>query len=118
MLIARVRCSKQSARAPSTAATIATDKNSDVVGSQQLHPTQEPVAQTQWVEVNATVPIGSTGEIHVPIQSTQSYISESGVAVWHSGTFTRTTGVTKGALRGRFIVFETLSGQYQFVSSA
>jgi hypothetical protein len=81
----------------------------------------------QWAQVNVSVPAGSTGEIHVPISTPHSSspsaagtIYESGVVVWHDGVFLigRAAGVRKAEVRGQFVVFETLSGEYRFGSSA
>jgi hypothetical protein len=66
-------------------------------------------------------------EIHVPISTPHSSspsaagtIYESGVVVWHDGVFLigRAAGVRKAEVRGQFVVFETLSGEYRFGSSA
>jgi hypothetical protein len=110
MLIARIRCSD-----PVPLAAAATQSSEVLAGPTSRH-VSEP---TQWAEVNATVPAGSTGEIHVPIQpSTSNSILESGQVVWRNGAFVPAAGVVKAALLGRFVAFETLSGEYNFVSFA
>ena len=72
-------------------------------------------AGTTWVVVNATVPGGSTGEVHVPLL-TNSTITESGTVVWQAGHFVpgAVAGVTGGGSDGRFAWFFTRSGNYSF----
>ena len=74
-------------------------------------------AGTVWAVVNATVPGGSTGEIHVPLLSPVSgTITESGAVVWRAGQFVpgSSLGVSGGGSDGRFAWFITQSGNYSF----
>lgn len=73
-------------------------------------------AGTTWAVVNATVPGGSTGEVHVPLLSpTNGTITESGVVVWRAGEFIPgAPGVSGGGSDGRFAWFLTRSGNYSF----
>ena len=68
-------------------------------------------------EVNATIPPGSTGEIHVPAPPGAT-ITEGGAVVWRGGAFVRgRSGLSGASVQGSFVAFETLSGSYSFVSS-
>jgi hypothetical protein len=70
-----------------------------------------------WAVVNATVPGGSTGEIHVPlVDATKGTITESGIVVWQNGTFVAAAGagVARGGSDGRFAWFTVHSGYYSF----
>ena len=70
-----------------------------------------------WAEVNATIPPGSTGEIHVPA-APGATITEGGAVVWRGGAFVRgQSGLSGASVQGAFVAFETLSGSYSFVSS-
>jgi hypothetical protein len=71
---------------------------------------------TTWAVVNATVPGGSTGEVHVPLLSeVNGTITESGTVVWQAGQFVPgAAGVTSGGTDGRFAIFKTQSGNYSF----
>ena len=74
-------------------------------------------AGTTWAVVNATVPGGSTGEVHVPLLSAASgTITESGAVVWQAGAFVpgAAAGVTGGGSDGRFAWFFTRSGNFSF----
>jgi hypothetical protein len=78
-------------------------------------------AGTTWAVVNATVPGGSTGEVHVPLLSTcNGTITESGAVVWDAGQFVpgAVAGVTGGGSDGRFAWFFTRSGNYSFQAVA
>ena len=66
---------------------------------------------------NATVPGGSTGEVHVPLLSAANgTITESGAVVWRAGVFVpgAAPGVSSGGSDGRFAWFLTASGNYSF----
>ena len=70
-----------------------------------------------WAVVNATVPGGSTGEVHVPLLSAvNGTITESGTVVWQAGAFVpgAVAGVTGGGSDGRFAWFFTHSGNFSF----
>ena len=70
-----------------------------------------------WAVVNATVPGGSTGEVHVPLLSpTNGTITESGAVVWRAGEFVpgAAPGVAGGGADGRFAWFFTRSGNFSF----
>jgi len=68
-------------------------------------------------EVTATIPPGSTGEIHVPAPPGAT-ITEGGAVVWRGGAFVRgRSGLSGASVQGAFVAFETLSGSYSFVSS-
>jgi len=102
-LIVRVACT--SASAPGAASE----------GGAGALPTVVP--GTTWAVVNATVPGGSTGEVHVPLLSTvNGTITESGAVVWQAGQFVpgAAPGVTGGGSDGRFAWFFTRSGNYSF----
>lgn len=110
-LIVRVSCTAASAAAASTVA-------GDVRTTGSL-PTGVPAvsAGTVWAVVNATVPGGSTGEVHVPLLSpTNGTITESGAVVWQAGAFIpgSSSGVRGGGSDGRFAWFFTQSGNYSF----
>merc|ERR1712125_291981 len=83
-------------------------------------PTPATQAAQVWATVNATVPVGSLGEVHVPVRSPKSgMISESGVVVWRDGAVVgAVSGVSYVNNDGRFVVFATGSGNYSFSTSA
>ena len=75
------------------------------------------VPGTTWAVVNATVPGGSTGEVHVPLLSpANGTITESGAVVWRAGQFISgaAPGVSGGGSDGRFAWFFTSSGNFSF----
>jgi hypothetical protein len=86
--------------------------------SQAVAPTPASDARERVAAVvNATVPAGSTGEVHVPLAAT---IRESGQLVWrrdggavHPGV----AGVSVLGSDGRFVIFATGSGTYSFASA-
>lgn len=93
-------------------------------GAGELRTTGSPLTSvpavpvgTVWAVVNATVPGGSTGEVHVPLLSpTNGTITESGAVVWQAGAFIpgSSPGVRGGGSDGRFAWFFTQSGNYSF----
>lgn len=69
-----------------------------------------------WATVNATIPSGSAGEIHVPVRSDRSgTVTESGIVVWQNGKAVGSkVGVKLTGGDGRFLIFATGSGNYSF----
>ena len=64
------------------------------------------------VELNTTVPLGATGELHVP---RSAIVRESGVVVWDGSSPTPSAaaaGIVRGRDEGTFLVFDVLSGTY------
>jgi hypothetical protein len=105
-LIVRVAC---------TAAGAAAAVASEAAAAAGRLPAAPP--GTTWAVVNATVPGGSTGEVHVPLLSAANgTITESGAVVWRAGEFVpgAAVGVTGGGSDGRFAWFFTRSGNYSF----
>ena len=83
-------------------------------------PLEAHLEGSTWATVNATVPGGSRGEVHVPILNARSgSISESGTVVWRNGKFATKlpVGVRGGGNDGRFVSFETGPGSYSFSST-
>ena len=109
-LIVRVGCTTA---AGSTRAANAHDARA---AARVAPPAAGPVVGATWAVVNATVPGGSTGEVHVPLLSAvNDTITESGTVVWQAGQFVPgAAGVTGGGTDGRFAVFHTQSGNYSF----
>ena len=107
-LIVRVGCSAAAAGAVAGAAGEPRTTGSPPAGVP---------AGTIWAVVNATVPGGSTGEVHVPLLSpANGSITESGAVVWREGQFIpgSSPGVRGGGSDGRFAWFFTQSGNYSF----
>ena len=110
-LIVRVACAAPSDAAPMEVGTLAAAGPRPSVGA---------AAATVWAVVNATVPGGSVGEVHVPVLNTyMGTITESGVPVWQNGTFFpgAAAGVSPGGVDGRFVWFTTRSGKYSFATA-
>ena len=101
-LIVRVGCSAGSAGAA----------GSSRAAEVPAPPAPPPVVAT----VQATVPGGSTGEVHVPLtNAVTGVITESGTVVWRDGAFVASAvGVGFGGSDGRFVWFTTMSGNYSF----
>lgn len=81
----------------------------------------ETAAAAGWAVVNASVPGGSAGEVHVPLlRAGAGIISESGAVVWRDGQFVpgAAPGVSGGGSDGRFAWFVTRAGNYSFIASA
>jgi hypothetical protein len=79
-------------------------------------------AAATWATVNATIPGGSRGEVHVPIANTTAgTIFESGVVVWRDGKFVVPTsaaiGVRPGGADSSFVWFDVSAGVFSFASS-
>ena len=109
-LIVRVACTAAAAAAGAAAGLAGEHAAADP------RPAALP-AGTTWAVVNATVPGGSTGEVHVPLLSAASgTITESGAVVWQAGAFVpgAAAGVTGGGSDGRFAWFFTRSGNFSF----
>ena len=107
-LIVRVSCTAASA--------VGADSGEGAAGATPL---VVPVG-TVWAVVNATVPGGSTGEVHVPLLSAiNGTITESGAVVWKAGKFIpgAAAGVRGGSSDGRFAWFFTQSGNYSFAAA-
>ena len=105
-LIARIECGGQPKAEEFKREAIVAKDEKDESESTQLR-----------VEVNATIPPGSTGEIHVPA-APGATITEGGAVVWRGGAFVRgQSGLSGASVQGAFVAFETLSGSYSFVSS-
>ena len=76
-----------------------------------------PALMPVLATVNVTVPLGSRGEVHVPLlgTSTGGVIVESGLVVWEHGKFVAgSDGVEEGGSDGRFVWFYTQAGNYSF----
>ncbi len=104
-LIVRVVCTASAARAAAAPAAA------------RAAPPAAPPAGTTWAVVNATVPGGSTGEVHVPLlAAANGTITESGAVVWRAGQFINgaAAGVSGGGSDGRFAWFITQPGNYSF----
>ena len=71
--------------------------------------------------VNASIPGGSTGEVHVPLHQhlVTDAIVESGKAVFRNGRFVPGAAVGVEGLRvdGRFAIFAVGAGDYSFAAS-
>lgn len=85
-------------------------------------PTPRGSVMVRWDKVNgglalsATVPVNTTAEIHLPLQSLPNpVITEGGVEIWNSGVPTGSVpGVSFSEIDGDFIVFQVGSGDYLF----
>ena len=114
-LIVRVACTAAAAAAPAAAAAAESGAAGLASARAGLPPAAPP--GTTWAVVNATVPGGSTGEVHVPLLSAvNGTITESGAVVWQAGVFVpgAAAGVTGGGADGRFAWFFTSSGNFSF----
>ena len=115
-IIVRVACSAAAAGK----SVVANERTH--VASQETGPSEALLANKQalsatMVIVNATVPSGSTGEVHVPLLNTDAgTITESGTVVWRDGKALQAAvpGVEFVGTDGRFASFTTGSGQWTF----
>jgi alpha-L-rhamnosidase len=65
--------------------------------------------------LEATIPVGSSGEVHVPVLWPGARIWESGEVVWRAGRTDRTVpGVALAGEDGTRVVFRIGSGTYKF----
>jgi hypothetical protein len=102
-IIVRVACSAAAA-------------GKSVVASEALFANKQALSATMVI-VNATVPSGSMGEVHVPLLNTDAgTITESGTVVWRDGKALQAAvpGVEFVGTDGRFAFFTTGSGQWTF----
>ena len=108
-LIVRVACSF----VPLASSASLRTRNEGIEATRLLH-------GSPWAFVNTTVPGGSSGEVHVPVRNggTSGTITESGQVVWMDGSFTTPMpdGLTAIENDGRFVIFGTDSGSYEFSS--
>ena len=77
---------------------------------------QQEQAQLQALfSMQVTVPPGSLGELHVPLFFWPlATIMEGATVVWATGRFTPVAGIESASNDGRFVIFNTLSGTYNF----
>jgi hypothetical protein len=77
-------------------------------------PETAPAAVPRFL-LNVTVPLGSEGDIHVPLFEPQQEIWETGALVYANRSFFPSSpGVVSATVGTRFVAFATLSGDYQF----
>lgn len=115
-LIVRVRCSINKGF-PIADRGILAESAPKRVSSELL----DSQSRNVWVTVNVSVPGGSIGEVHVPVRNggLQGTITESGVTVWQDDRATATAppGVRFMYNDGRFVIFETVAGNFSFSSA-
>ena len=113
-LIVRIACSGSSGINNSSVTLAPVELTADHVP----HSHQRP-GHTQWAAVNASVPGGSTGLVHVPLHQqlgNSTIILESGSVVFRDNHFVQEASMGVAGLRtdGRFAIFEVGSGDYSF----
>jgi len=72
---------------------------------------------TGSVSLNCSIPLGSTGEVHLPKHGGDGTIRENGTQVWSNGKITPAAaaqGITSATDGLRFVIFDVQSGVYSF----